>query len=365
MSGDPDAGSRAAPEPTAARPDSSGLGPGSPSGEASTAPADGRDAASAARTGRRVSVVVPALDEAPNMPDLFQEMAEAFRSHGLDGEVVLVDDGSSDGTLEAARGAAREAGMEEHSRFLRHRQNRGKTEALLTGARAASGDYLVLFDADLQHAPSEIPRFVEKLDEGFDVVTGRKTGRRYSKRFVSSTYNWLARKIFGVPVHDLNAVKAFRREILDEIRLRHDWHRFLVVLAHARGYSVTEIDVTLHPRRHGEPKYSGQGRILVGALDLVSVWFQLLFSRKPMLLFGVSGLALFAAGGVTGLAALYLRFVLRQGYRPLLNLVLLLVVVGLLLFAVGFLAELIVTVRGEVEELRREVEEIGGRRRDG
>ncbi len=312
----------------------------------------------------RVSVVVPAWDEAPNMADLFAETAEAFERHGLDAEVVLVDDGSADGTLDAARRAAGDAGLDGRTRLLRHDRNRGKTEALLTGARAARGDYLVLFDADLQHSPEEIPRFVEKLDEGWDVVTGRKVGRRYSKRLVSSVYNWLARKIFRVPVHDLNAMKAFRREVLEDVRLRHDWHRFFVVLAHARGYSVAEIDITLYPRRHGEPKYSGQGRILVGALDLISVWFQLVFSRKPMLLFGVSGLSLFGLGALTGLVALYLRFVLRQGYRPLLSLVVLLVVVGLLLFAVGFLAELIVATRGDVEELRRRLEEVRDREDD-
>lgn len=303
----------------------------------------------------RVSVLVPALDEAPNMAALFEELAGALEDHELDAEVVLVDDGSTDGTAESARTAADEAGLGDRTRILRHRQNRGKTEAMLTAAGAAEGAYHVLFDADLQHSPGEIPRFVAKLDEGWDVVTGRKVGRTYSKRFVSTVYNWLARKIFGVPVHDLNAMKAFRREVLEEVRLRHDWHRFFIVLAHARGYSVTEIDIELLPRRAGRSKYRGRGRIVVGALDLVSVWFQLVFSRKPMLLFGVSGAALFALGGVTGVVALYLRFVLGQGYRPLLTLVLLLTVVGLLMFAVGFLAELIVSLRSEVEELRRRI----------
>lgn len=301
---------------------------------------------------RSLSVIVPAYDEAENMEDLFTELARTFRGLSVSAEVVLVDDGSRDGTLEAARRAADAAGLE-RARFLRHRHNRGKTEAMLTGARAAEGSYLVLLDADLQYDPGAIPRFVEELDRGFDMVTGRKQGR-YQKQFVSTVYNWLARKIFGVPVHDMNSMKAFRREVLDEVRLRHDWHRFFVVLAHARGFTVTEVDVEIRPRRHGRPKYSGRGRIVVGTLDLISVWFQLLFSRKPMLLFGVSGLSLFGLGALTGLVALYLRFVLHQGYRPLLNLVMLLIVVGLLLFAVGFIAELIVGLRTEVEALRRD-----------
>jgi len=302
-----------------------------------------------------VSILVPAFDEAPNMPDLFGELGTMLAESGLDAEVVLVDDGSGDGTLDAARQAARGAGVD-RIRLLRHRRNRGKTDALLTGARAARGDILVLFDADLQHAPSEIPRFVRKVDEGWDMVVGRKVGP-YEKRLVSGIYNWLARRIFGVPVHDLNAMKAFRREVLDDIRLRSDWHRYLVVLAHARGYAVTEIDVDLHPRRHGVSKYSGRGRIVVGVLDLVSVWFQLVFSRRPMLLFGVTGLFLVGTGTVVGLIALYLRFALRAGYRPLLTLVLLLMVVGLLLFAIGFLAELIASLRGEVDDLRQRLED--------
>lgn len=299
-----------------------------------------------------LSVVVPAYDEAENMPDLFTELSETIRAHGLDAEVVLVDDGSADGTLEAARAAAERTALA-RVKLLRHRRNRGKTEALVTAAREAEGRYLVLFDADLQHATDEIPRFLKKLEEGYDVVTGRKVGA-YEKRFVSNVYNWLCRRLFDVPARDLNAMKAFRREILDEVQLRSDWHRYLVVLAHARGYRVGELDIALHPRRHGASKYRDRGRILVGLLDLVSVWFQLTFSRKPMLLFGLTGLALLVLGGLTGLVALYLRFGLGQGYRPLLTLVLLLVVVGLLLFAVGFLAELIASLRAEVDELRRE-----------
>lgn len=305
-----------------------------------------------------LSVVVPAYDEAENMPDLFAELAKTFRSHDLEAEVVLVDDGSTDGTLESARAAAGAAGLEA-VKLLRHRRNRGKTEALLTAARAADGELLVLFDADLQHSTEEIPRFAQKLEEGFDVVTGRKVGR-YEKRWVSGIYNWLCRRLFDVPAHDLNAMKAFRREVLDELYLRSDWHRYLVVLAHARGYRVGEIEIRLYPRRHGASKYSGRRRILVGVLDLLSVWFQLAFSRKPMVFFGLTGLLLLVLGGLTGLVALYLRFGLGQGYRPLLTLVLLLVVVGLLLFAVGFLAELIASLRAEVDELRRESRGVTG-----
>ena len=316
------------------------------------APSGSNGAAGAGNVGTRVSVIVPAFDEADNMPELFAELAGTFETHDLDAEVVLVDDGSSDGTRRAAEEAARAAGLESVV-ILQHRRNLGKTEAILTAADEASGDVLVLFDADLQHATDEIPRFVEKLAEGYDVVAGRKVGS-YDKRFVSGIYNRFARAIFRVPVRDLNAMKAFRADVLDQVTLRHDWHRYLVVLAHAEGFNVGEIDIDLHPRRHGEPKYSGSGRIVIGMLDLISVWFQLVFSQKPMLFFGVTGLGLLGAGAITGLVALVLRFGFGSGFRPLLTLVLLLIVSGLLLFVLGFLAEMIAGLNGQVHALKKE-----------
>ncbi|WP_423929608.1 glycosyltransferase [Candidatus Palauibacter sp.] len=300
----------------------------------------------------RVSVIVPAYDEAENMPELFAELSATFAAHELSAEVVLVDDGSADGTAEAARAAAASAGLDA-AVVLRHRANRGKTEAMLTASEAARGEYLVLFDADLQHSTEEIPRFVAMLDEGYDLVAGRKVGR-YKKRFVSSIYNGLARAIFRVPVRDLNSMKAFHADVLAGLTLRHDWHRYLVVLAHAQGYRLGELDIELHPRRHGEAKFSGRRRIMVGMLDLVSVWFQLVFGRKPLLFFGTSGLVLIAAGGLTGIVALVLRFGFGLGFRPLLTLVVLLVVAGLLLFVLGFLAEMMAQLRDELEEMKRD-----------
>jgi glycosyltransferase involved in cell wall biosynthesis len=299
------------------------------------------------------AVLVPAFDEATNMPDLFAELAQTFRSHGIDGEVIVVDDGSGDGTLEAAREAATAAGLE-RVQFLRHRINRGKTSAIVTGARATDAEVLVLFDADLQHSTDEIPRFLEKLDSGLDVVTGRKVGK-YDKQIVSGIYNGLAGRLFDVPVRDMNSMKAFRREVLDDLQLREDWHRYLVVLAHWKGWTIGEIDIELLPRRHGESKYGGHGRIVVGMLDLVAVWFQLAFSRKPLMFFGVTGLGLLGLGGVVGLVAVWFRVVQGAGFRPLLNLVILLVLLGGLLFVAGLIGELVAGLRAEVDELRRDL----------
>ncbi|MBV9774311.1 MAG: glycosyltransferase family 2 protein [Gemmatimonadetes bacterium] len=301
---------------------------------------------------RDFAVLVPAFNEIENIQALFAELRATFQRHGLSGEIILVDDGSTDGTYDAA---LREAAGMERVKVLRHRRNQGKTEAMVTGAEAAESEYVVLFDADLQHSPEEIPRFLAKLAEGWDIVTGRKVGA-YEKRAVSSVYNRLSQSLFEVPVRDLNSMKAFRTEILREIPLRHDWHRFFVVLAHARGYSVSEIDITLYPRRAGEAKYSGRSRVLVGVGDLVVVWFYLKFSEKPMQFFGGGGLALIVLGVLVGLLTVVLRvgeWMPPFGYRPLLTLVVLLETVGVVLFGFGFMAELIATLRAELDDLRR------------
>lgn len=305
------------------------------------------------------TVVVPAYNEAPVIEALVTELRDAFERHGLAGEVLLIDDGSTDLTGDLA---------EQHAdgwtafRVLRHKHNRGKTEAIQTAAESARGRYLVIFDADLQHSPDEIPRFLDKLDEGWDIVTGRKVGQ-YDKRAVSSIYNRLSRKIFDVPVSDLNSMKAFRTELLEGLLLRHDWHRFFVVLAHAKGATVDEIDIQLHPRRAGVSKFQGPLRVVVGLMDLFSVWFLLLFSRKPLLLFGGTGVALAALGIVVSVVTIYLRFVHPalgfepyippMGYRPLLYLVMLLETLGFLLFGFGLVSEQIAQVRDELDAARK------------
>jgi len=302
-----------------------------------------------AEARRDFAVVIPAFNEAPVVPALISELRATFERYELSGEILFVDDGSTDGTADLVEKEARGWPL---LKVLRHPMNFGKTEAIITAARSTERTYLVLFDADLQHLPDQIPRFLEKLHAGWDVVTGRKIGF-YDKRVVSSFYNALSRRIFRVPVSDLNSMKAFRRDILDGMSLRHDWHRFFVVLAHARGYSMSEIDIELHPRRAGVSKYTGLFRIGVGLIDLVSVWFLLLFSRKPLILFGFSGMTLIALGMVVGVVAFYLRFVEGLGFRPLLYLVILLETVGFLLFGFGLVAEMIAQLREEVDSLRR------------
>lgn len=212
------------------------------------------------------------------MPELIAELRAAFAHHGLDGEVVLVDDGSVDGTAEAALAAA--DGWPA-LRVLRHAVNRGKTEAIVTAAEATEAEWLVLFDADLQYSVDELPRFLTKLAEGWDVVTARKRGR-YEKQLVSSIYNGLCRLLFRVPVSDLNSMKALRRSVLTGLELRHDWHRYLAVLAHVRGASMTELDVHLHPRRHGTSRFGSPWRIVTALRDLLDVGLWLAGAQPAM-----------------------------------------------------------------------------------
>lgn len=294
-------------------------------------------------------MVIPAYDEAPVIHDLIRELRATFQRHGLEGEVLFVDDGSRDDTRRIAQEEARDW---PNLRVLTHAVNLGKTEAILTAARSTDRSVLVVFDADLQHAPDEIPRFLGKITEGWDIVCGRKVGE-YDKQVVSSIYNRLSRRMFRVPASDLNSMKAFRAEVLEDVRLRHDWHRFFVVLAYAKGYSVTEIDITLYPRRAGVSKYSGPWRVVGGIVDLLSVWFLTLFSRKPLLLFGTFGALLVVLGLIVGLFSIYLRLVHGFGFRPLLDLVVLLETVGFTVFGFGLLAEMVAELREDVDALGR------------
>ncbi|MGQ0813630.1 MAG: glycosyltransferase family 2 protein [Gemmatimonadota bacterium] len=299
-------------------------------------------------TRRNFAVIIPALNEVENIPDLINELRSTFDRFDLHGEIILVDDGSRDGTAERSRDLGK--GWKP-LKVVSHRRNRGKTEAMITGAEHTDAEYLILFDADLQHSTDEIPRYLAKLEEGWDIVTGRKVGR-YDKGTVSGIYNRMNRWLFDVPVSDLNSMKGFRREVLDEINLRHDWHRFFVVLAYAEGFSVTEIDITLYPRRHGVAKYSGRSRIVLGLLDLISVGFFLFFARKPMVLFGMTGLGLASSGVIVGLVAIAMRLA-GHGFRPMLYLVILLEVLGFLLFGFGFIAELVAQQQAELAALQR------------
>jgi glycosyltransferase involved in cell wall biosynthesis len=239
-------------------------------------------------------------------------------------------------------------------RVVRHRRQRGIADALRTGYLASRGRVLVFYPADLQYKPEDIPRLVAPILAGeSDMVTGHKQGE-YEKAFVSRIYNGLSRTLFEIPVRDLNSVKAYRREVMDILPVRPDWHRYMIVIAAENGFTVTEIPVPLYPRNAGVSKF-GIGRIPIGVLDMLSVWFELRFGRKPLLLFGMTGFALFLLGVLAGLVALAVRVFWGVGFRPLLNLVEICVITGSVFLVGGLIGEMIAGQRAELRELRRQL----------
>ena len=301
-----------------------------------------------------VSVLVPAKDEAANLPEFVRLCAEAMDPAGFTFEVVVVNDGSRDDS-------GRVLGeLERTYPFLRvvtHRRQRGIADALRSAGDVARGDVFVFYPADLQYLPEDIPRLVAPVLEGrADIVTGTKQGK-YEKAFVSGVYNTLCRWLFGVRVTDLNSVKAYRREVMQGVPLRPDWHRYMVVIAAADGFRLDSLPVPLYPRRAGVSKF-GWRRIPVGIFDLLSVWFQLRFGRKPMLFFGAAGVTLFMIGLLAGIVALVLRYGYGIGLRPLLNLVETMVISGIVLFGFGLLGEMVAGLREETRAIARGLERL-------
>ena len=301
----------------------------------------------------RVSLLVPAKDEAENLPEFVRLCAEALPRLGVPFEVVVVDDGSRDATPAVLR---EQQAMHPWLRVVTHRRQRGIADALRSATDASSGDILVFYPADLQYLPEDVPALVAPVLAGdADIVTGTKQGK-YEKRLVSSVYNGLSRWLFGVRVSDLNSVKAYRREVMANVPMRPDWHRFMVVIAMADGHRLTAVPVPLHPRRAGESKFTWR-RIPVGVLDLLSVWFELRFGRKPMLFFGLLGAFLFLVGFLIGVVAVVLRLAYRADVGLMVNLVMTLVITGVMLFGFGLLGELVAGLREEQRELARRTQE--------
>ena len=298
-----------------------------------------------------VSVLVPAKDEAENLPR-FMELADAALggTGSLRYEVIVIDDGSTDSTatvLESLRATY------PFLRVVTHRTRRGIADALRTGFHHSRGAVLVFYPADLQFLPEDIPRLVAPIVAGeADMVTGFKQGT-YEKALVSRVYNSLSRALFGIRVKDLNSVKAYRREVMEHITVRPDWHRYLIVLAAAQGFSVKEIPVPLHPRHAGKSKF-GVSRIPVGVLDMLSVWFELRFAPKPLLFFGMLGAGLFVLSALTGTVLL----ATGQGVRSAWVAIQTGLVLGTILFVAGLLGELIAGLRAQLRELQRQVTEL-------
>ena len=290
------------------------------------------------------SVVVPVLNEQDSLATLHAELARVFDAAGLGPvEFLFVDDGSRDGSWAAVRALA---AADPRVRGIRFRRNFGKAAALTAGFQAARGDVVFTLDGDLQDDPAEVPRFLEALNEGFDVVSGWKRTRHdpWHKVGPSRVFNWLVSYLTGCHLHDHNCgFKAYRRAVLEEVGIYGELHRFVPVLAHAKGFRVGEVVVRHRPRRFGRSKY-GVARFVKGLLDIVTVRFLTRFSQRPLHVLGALGLVLLLIGGL-GLLYLAIEWLDPRnrpiGDRPLLIYSAALLGVGTQLITLGILAELI------------------------
>ena len=240
-----------------------------------------------------VSTIVPAMNEEGNIDEFCRQFDEMQQAAPFKNELVFIDDGSIDNTLDKIKANAAKFS---YIKYVEHKHNRGLTEALQSGFTAATGEVYVFYPADLQYKPEDIPKLIKPIAEGADLCTGWKQGH-YNKRFVSTVYNWFSRKLFNLKVHDLNSVKAFRKTVVEQIFLRKDWHRYLVVLAANEGFDVAEEKIPLYGRNWGTTKFS-IWRIPIGVLDMVAVKFQITFLKKPLLFFGLIGSICFLLGFV-------------------------------------------------------------------
>ena len=309
-----------------------------------------------------VSIVVPLLNEEGSLEELYHEIAAALEPRGEAFEVVFVDDGSTDGSL-AVLGRIHDATT--NVVIIQLRRNFGKAAALKAGFLEARGDVIVTIDADLQDDPAEIPQLLAKLDEGFDLVSGWKARRNdpFLRKLFSRIFNWTTGLISGVRLHDVNCgLKAYRAEVLQDMRLYGELHRFIPVLAAYQGYRIAEIPVNHRPRQHGRSRY-GPERYLRGFFDLLSVTFMGRYRYRPLHLFGGIGVLMGAVGFIVLLYLTVLWFWGEGiGTRPLLTLGVLLMVVGIQFVSLGLISELITSQHeeriGERERTERMVEDV-------
>jgi dolichol-phosphate mannosyltransferase len=307
-----------------------------------------------------ISLVIPVFNEAESLAELHREIDAVMRAHGYECEVIFVDDGSTDDSWNIIRELSRQNPAVHGIRF---RRNFGKAAALAAGFKAARGDFIFTLDADLQDDPAEIPRFLSRMEEPLDVVSGWKRVRHdpWHKVWPSRLFNAVVSWMTGVKLHDHNCgMKCYRAEVVREVRLYGELHRFIPVLAAARGFKVGELDIEHRPRRFGRSKY-GVRRFIKGFLDLMTVKFLTGYGQSPQHALGTIGLLSFAAGGL-GLLYLGVTWIINWGYalgerpfaplheRPLLIYSVAALLLGAQLMSIGFLAELITAYQAKEED---------------
>src|SRR5437588_7488790 len=310
-----------------------------------------------------ISCVVPVMNEQENIRPLYDKLSSQLSTLGQSYEVIFVDDGSTDKTfLELKKLHAEHSGI---VRVIRFRKNFGKTPALVAGFRRCRGEIIFTMDGDLQDDPEEIPNFLAKLDEGYDLVSGWKFPRLdpITKTFPSRVFNAMVSTMTGVHLHDINnGFKAYRREVIEDIHLKlyGEFHRFVPVMAYWRGFRVTEIKVRHHPRRFGASKF-GARRFARGLIDLLNVLLLTTFLRTPLRLFGPLGFWTFFVGVLVDIYVVITSYFVTHEpihTQPLLFVGILLMIFGLQFFLTGLQSEMIrhyAFQRGEEYNIRQEL----------
>ena len=291
-----------------------------------------------------ISIFLPVYNEEPNLLPLHAKLDDALKMLNRSAEIVYVDDGSSDGSLKILREIAE---LDPRVRVVALRRNYGQTAAMAAGIDAASGKVLIPMDADLQNDPADITRLLDKLDEGYDVVSGWRKNRKdkmITRKIPSMIANRVISWIGGVPLHDYGcSLKAYRRESLEDVRLYGEMHRFIPIYASWAGARVTEIPVTHHARTMGKSKY-GLSRTLKVVFDLMTIKFMASYQTKPIYVFGSFGMFAFAISLIAGLYAVFLKIFHRADFvqTPLPILTIVMFAVGVQFLLMGLLAEMLV-----------------------
>jgi Glycosyltransferases involved in cell wall biogenesis len=293
-----------------------------------------------------LSVVIPAYNEEENVPILYEKLKKVLDGLGEDYEIIFVDDGSTDGTYQRLKQLAEK---DSRLKVIRFKRNYGQTAAMSAGFEHAKGDVIITLDADLQNDPEDIPILLEKLEEGYHVVSGWRKDRKdpfLSRRLPSMIANWLISKITGVHLHDYGCtLKAYRAEVVKDLELFGDMHRFLPALTKRRGAKITEVVVRHHPRMFGKSKY-GIGRTVRVLLDIMLVKFLNEYINKPLYMFGSVGFLLLGLGLFSLFYLIFLKLFFEEpiGRRPLLILSVLFILAGIQLISTGLLAELLIRI---------------------
>jgi glycosyltransferase involved in cell wall biosynthesis len=294
------------------------------------------------RLPKKISIVIPLFNEEESLQPLATEIKKVCENSSIEFDGIFVDDGSTDKSLKVLKDLNR---MDRRFKYISFQKNYGKSAALQVGFKHVTGEVVITMDADLQDDPSEIPNLLNKLDEGFDLVSGWKKKRYdpFIKRISSKFFNYITGLMSRIKIHDFNCgLKAYRRAVIDNIKVYGELHRYMPVLAYWQGYSVAEIPVQHHPRRYGKTKF-GISRFFKGFIDLVTVIFVTRYIKRPMHLFGFLGALAFLVGLIVN-GYLSYEWIMGQplNNRPMLLLGILLVIVGVQFFSVGLLGELMV-----------------------